>query len=696
MVRAPYAEPVTRTLGGVALALAALGYWVFPLWPNGKTPLLSKKNGAEGYKDATTDPGQIRRWWNDYPNANVGIAAGLSGLLCPDLDVKNGEDGPGEYAKLVAGLDLPDPVVVTTASGGFHYYYRGHAGSTAGIRPGVDVRSDGGYVVAPGSVVNGKRYEGDLPRVEDLPEAPEALRVLLIREKGHGVTGSVIGRASVGEILTKPPTEGSRNQELAKLCGHYAPRFDSDEKDFYLATINTLVKDWGLPVEEVEKTAESIWHRERVNRAEVLPAIAGNSLQAIFAGTEDFWNARPSLQLIRQAAIGRQVTPWPTLGAAAVMVLARISPDVVLPPIVGGVASLNSFVALVGPSGAGKGASEAVARDLLGLEPGELTTLPIGSGEGISKAFATKDAKTGIQTQHETRVLFTASEVDTLTAINARGGSTTSATLRKMWSGEQLGAQNADNTRAVILDPHSYRACFITGVQPGRAEGLLNDADGGTPQRFLWFPVLDPTLTDEEWTSTQWTGEILSIGKPWDVHFGQTEIPLPESVIAGIKKRRADEVRGKVAVMGGHAQLTRLKFAVALAIMDGREHVDEEDWRLAGVVLEVSNRTRAWMQEQLAESQRTEAQKKGKIAGVIRESAVESAKREKIQLTQDKILAHVDGAGRDGILKSELVNRKFDSETRPLARELVESMLASVPPLLVEYSDRGSAVRLTR
>ena len=61
-----------------------------------------------GFKDATTDPDQVRGWWTKTPRANIGIAAGLSGLIIPDLDVKNGDDGPGNYSQLLAehGLDL--------------------------------------------------------------------------------------------------------------------------------------------------------------------------------------------------------------------------------------------------------------------------------------------------------------------------------------------------------------------------------------------------------------------------------------------------------------------------------------------------------------------------------------------------------------------------------------------------------------
>ncbi|MGY4541722.1 hypothetical protein ACVWY0_001635 [Arthrobacter sp. UYNi723] len=381
MVKSPYAEPTTRTLGEVAQTLASLGYWVFPLWPNGKTPRLSKKHGAEGYKDATTDPDQIRRWWKDYPSANVGIATGLSGLLIPDLDVKpkdgKPQDGPGEYAELVAGLDLPDPVVVTTTSGGFHHYYRGHAGSTAGIRPGVDVRSDGGYVVAPGSVVDGKPYEGDLPRVEDLPEAPEALRVLLVHEKSHSGGEAGPGSAaagSLGELLQFPPSEGGRNDWLARVAGHYAKtglKFEdyADHVDRANQLCNPPQSD-----EDVVKVVNSIWDRER---EKVDPDSDG--FQAEVAQELRRLQVRKEAQR-RLVDAGLQGTTEAGMFAAGGNFMFDI-PDGT--PAVWGTGSQvlwaeGEALMLVGPTGVGKTTlAGQVVRARLGLGAGEVLDLPV-------------------------------------------------------------------------------------------------------------------------------------------------------------------------------------------------------------------------------------------------------------------------------------------------------------------------------
>src|SRR5690348_14417203 len=94
---------------------------------------------------------------------------------------------------------------------------------------------------------------------------------------------------------------------------------------------------------------------------------------------EEFWTRSDQLGRIRDVARGRLVAPWAVLGGVLALVCSRVGPHVVLPPIVGGPASLNTFWGLVGPSGAGKDASLAVARSLLYL-PDHVPTHEVGTG----------------------------------------------------------------------------------------------------------------------------------------------------------------------------------------------------------------------------------------------------------------------------------------------------------------------------
>src|SRR5262249_6866135 len=107
-------------------------------------------------------PNVIREWWQRHPNANVGIATGAaSGLVVLDVDP---DHGGGESAELyMPGEALPSTLIARTGGGGLHMYFKHPGGrirnSASELGPGLDVRGDGGYVVAPPSVhFSGKPY----------------------------------------------------------------------------------------------------------------------------------------------------------------------------------------------------------------------------------------------------------------------------------------------------------------------------------------------------------------------------------------------------------------------------------------------------------------------------------------------------------------------------------------------------------
>lgn len=157
-------DPAPNRLLEAALAYAAGGRKVFPLRPRDKTPLTRK-----GVKDASSDPGRIRFWWQRWPEANVAIATG-GDLLVIDTD-------SAEAEAWAVAQGLPETATVTTGKGR-HRYYRdasGQARNTAGrLYPGVDTRGLGGYVVAPPSVhPSGACYQWtDGLTLADLADAP--------------------------------------------------------------------------------------------------------------------------------------------------------------------------------------------------------------------------------------------------------------------------------------------------------------------------------------------------------------------------------------------------------------------------------------------------------------------------------------------------------------------------------------------
>jgi hypothetical protein len=129
-----------------ALGLSRQGFLVFPITPGAKKPPL-----LVGWQhEATTDEAQIRAWWAQWPEANVGIHC--DGLLVIDVDPKKG--GYESLKDLESQLQLDATLEVETPSGGCHIYYRCSERIRNGVDvlgPGLDVRATGGYVVGAGS-----------------------------------------------------------------------------------------------------------------------------------------------------------------------------------------------------------------------------------------------------------------------------------------------------------------------------------------------------------------------------------------------------------------------------------------------------------------------------------------------------------------------------------------------------------------
>lgn len=141
-----------------ALQLAELGFRVFPLTPGRKTP----PKDFPWKEEATRDTARIKEWWGADPNLNIGVAMG-QGTIVVDADTKKDKPGLASLETLDL-LGLPQSFRVKTPSGGMHVYLRvekQHHNRVDSIPdyPGIDIRSDDGYVLGPGSVIDGKTYE---------------------------------------------------------------------------------------------------------------------------------------------------------------------------------------------------------------------------------------------------------------------------------------------------------------------------------------------------------------------------------------------------------------------------------------------------------------------------------------------------------------------------------------------------------
>jgi Bifunctional DNA primase/polymerase, N-terminal/AAA domain/Primase C terminal 1 (PriCT-1) len=198
-------------IAATRFAAAALGYarrgWrVFPV--AGKVPRLTAWP-----RQATTDEATVRRWWRTWPTAGIGIATG-GGLLVLDVDPRHGGDAALTELERQQG-SLPDTPRVVTGGGGLHVYFAVDQpiANRAGLAPGIDLRGDGGYVVAPPSLhASGRRYAWELGAgPDDVPLSPAPAWLLArIREQATDRL-----RADGTPLVLR---EGERNRRLFQVA----------------------------------------------------------------------------------------------------------------------------------------------------------------------------------------------------------------------------------------------------------------------------------------------------------------------------------------------------------------------------------------------------------------------------------------------------------------------------------------------
>jgi putative DNA primase/helicase len=218
-----------------------------------------------GLKDAATHRKQIEAWWSKWPDANVGVRTGaLSNLVVLDIDLKS--KGQESLDRLEAEHGpLPPTVTALTGGGGRHVLFA-HPGvearnSAGKLGSGVDVRGDGGYIVAPPSRhASGRCYAwqtnqapGDLP----LAEVPGWMLTQL-----QAPSRQPPGR-STGNLATlldeEPIVEGQRNDALTSIAGRLR-REGQTKEEIYLALLDVNASRVvpPLPEPEVARIAASV------------------------------------------------------------------------------------------------------------------------------------------------------------------------------------------------------------------------------------------------------------------------------------------------------------------------------------------------------------------------------------------------------------------------------------------------------
>lgn len=219
-----------------ALEHARNGFRVFPIISNSKQPLI-----PDHLDRATTDEQIIRTWWgNQIQEPNIGIATG-DHLIVIDVDNKNGKNG-GANLKALADEHggIPQTRIATTPSGGVHLYFQTSEqfGSGASrIAEAVDHRGNGGYVVAPGSSIDGRTYEWHNDA------APAQIPAWLAARLNRHVE---IPRSTAAPAVLELDTAPAIEQATHWLTAHATPSIQGAGGNDHAYTVAARLRDFGI------------------------------------------------------------------------------------------------------------------------------------------------------------------------------------------------------------------------------------------------------------------------------------------------------------------------------------------------------------------------------------------------------------------------------------------------------------------
>ena len=588
--------------------LAAAGFSVLPVARGSKKPLI-----VGWPKEATTDPVKITKLWTEHPDANIGIATEASGLIVIDVDMHGGANGLDSLEGLEEELGpLPQSVRVKTAGGGLHIYTRGPAveGGVGKLAPGVDVRSEGNYVLAPPSLhPNGKRHEFD------------------------GITDPTEG----AEVEALPPSWLARLQSLRavrKFSTADGEKIPDGQKHYFFTSRGGWLRHCGagpgeiraalrglnspdvlasgpVPQEDVDKIAASVarYSSDAVQRTRPdVPRPMGDAAFCGVAGEfvrlygQESEASREALLVTFLTYFGNMIGNRNTMSPAKAMVGADEH-------------FTNLFTVIVGPSssgrkGVGGGLVKHVMKRVDAAWTDDCVIGQVSSGEVL--VSKTRDRRMGFvkkkngqidlelgevvvdEGSDEKRVMIAQSEFHNLLTVAAREGNVLGDVLRSAWDSGNLSALSK-STQDRATDAHISVLGHITREE---LLAFMGESEffNGFANRFLWVwsqsdkKIASPVLPSE--TDVDALAEKMRRAR--DVGLRASLVQRnPEA------ESRWREIYAELGAAGGGvfgavtrrapAQIVRL--SVLYAVLDGREVVGPEHLEAAYEVVKYAGQS---------------------------------------------------------------------------------------------------------
>lgn len=232
--------------------LATLGYVIFPILPDEKRPLVKWS------RESTCSLEVVREWWRDWPTDNVGINCGESGIVVIDLD---SEGAARQFMSSWYRHEQDMPGLIVATRRGWHLYFEspihGAIHNSAGrLGSGIDVRGQGGMVLAPGSVVRGTPYTVLRGTLEAVPPMPGWLYQKLA-PKPPSLAQDRLKRSP--KFVPRLP---QAQAQLRQWCRKIITAPDGMQNNTINAAAHVLARDYSPPLdldevrEELERAAE--------------------------------------------------------------------------------------------------------------------------------------------------------------------------------------------------------------------------------------------------------------------------------------------------------------------------------------------------------------------------------------------------------------------------------------------------------
>jgi hypothetical protein len=716
--RLPEPEPVVipqitsdMSVREAALAYAEAGIYVLPVKRGAKHPGSLVRGKWE--EKSSIDPDVINDWYDEWPDANVGICPGKSGLVVFDLDkTDNLEQLPADIAE-----ELRKAVYQRSRDDDRgHYIFTDHIGlgnTAGGWKPWGDIRGVGGFLMAAPSIHPETKKRYTWVRGGSVPPMPSMLRELVGTSALK--TQDPLSNEELDEFLAEY-TKGRNSVALNKMVGAFRERVEDDGEARHTSMTGILVgalrdaREGKYPAQLAYDTLEAAYLETFEVPGSRKPYDGEFREMAKWAATQlgpeelaaGLWEMTPELQAIYEAAVHWGVTPMALLGQCLLRVVASIPPNCYLPGVVGGApATLNLFVLVVGHTGQGKNNAENLAERILPYDEAVQADIADGtaaSGEGLTAMFGKRTKPAGKDDQDSglpagywhTRVATRFGEISTLEAAVKRNSSTLGGVMLEMFTGAGIGGKKGDGGGHDIKR-NRYRLVMSVNGQPTELDVILQGRNSGLPQRFIWVTTEDPDAVEPrnqpgdvppvihlptwKFNAAEWGARMGLPVRPDEVAY---EFTIPDAVrrqVQAVNPQQRRLLLEEPASTESHRLLMMEKVALAFAVLHGEtEGFDMTHWEMAERLVRLSDTLYTRMRVFKAK-----ARQQAEIKKVEREAdlkVISEARQEEkfLKAAKERIKVILDGVpvGKD-MLESTLQS-KLTGNHQPLMRRALDDL----------------------